>query len=205
MAYRAMSVFLSAMMVFSTVILPLNTVDAHSPIIGRSNTIDVDNDGFEDSQDACLNSTQNWTVYSNYFDIVNYTSNAMEIVGGFDFAIDSQDRLHIVRVQDGYGTGEWYVNYSRYSINETSLNLEYSDLLAGYGVEFGNYLSMVLDSNDSPKIIFTSQPSCLRFLGLADFEFCRMEWFILACFKFWYSCARNGLGKLWVSCRHGNQ
>ena len=157
MAYRAMSVFLSAMMVFSTVILPLNTVDAHSPIIGRSNTIDVDNDGFEDSQDACLNSTQNWTVYSNYFDIVNYTSNAMEIVGGFDFAIDSQDRLHIVRVQDGYGTGEWYVNYSRYSINETSLNLEYSDLLAGYGVEFGNYLSMVLDSNDSPKIIFTSR------------------------------------------------
>ena len=157
MAYRAMSVFLSALMVFSTVILPLNTVDAHSPIIGRSNTIDVDNDGFEDSQDECLNSTQNWTVYSNYFDIVNYTSNAMEIVGGFDFAIDSQDRLHIVRVQDGYGTGEWYVNYSRYSINETSLNLEYSDLLAGPGgVEFGNYLSMVLDSNDSPKIIFTS-------------------------------------------------
>ena len=122
MAHPTLSILLSTIMVFSTVILPLDTVAAHSPITGRSNTIDVDNDGFEDSQDACLNSSQNWTVYSNYFDIVNYTSNSMEIVGGFDFAIDSQDRLHIVRVQDGYGTGEWYVNYSRYSINESSLN-----------------------------------------------------------------------------------
>ena len=60
MSSRISSVFLISLIIFSTLGLHFNTVNAHSSITSRSSLIDTDGDGVADVNDPCPESIQNW-------------------------------------------------------------------------------------------------------------------------------------------------
>ena len=131
-------------MLVSTLTIPLTSVDAGSPTTGRSSSIDTDQDGFLDTQDACPTSLQNWTKTNPL-----PTSLDWDVSDNFEFLIDSKDQQHIA-----------YFDRSNDSLHYLLINgTNISSILLDSGNQSGNFLSMVLDSNEHPKILYSQQSS----------------------------------------------